>query len=141
MSEEKSIYHKLKENLGGRPPKFDTPEDMADKAIEYFEDCKESGEKLTVTGLVFFLGFQNRSSMRDYKRKTEFTPIINKMLLIVENAYEKQLHAGNVAGSIFALKNMGWKDKSELEYKKPDSDLTPDEIEERIAILFKKAKK
>ena len=36
-------------------------------------------------------------------------------LLIVENGYEMALRENNAAGSIFALKNMGWKDKTEHE--------------------------
>ena len=34
----------------------------------------------------------------------------------IENGYEKRLFENNPTGSIFALKNMGWKDKTETEH-------------------------
>jgi hypothetical protein len=43
---------------GGRPPKFDNPEDMWNKAVEYFESKKlANGQyKPTIEGLTFYLG-------------------------------------------------------------------------------------
>lgn len=100
-------------NVGGRPPFYHTPEEMAKKAIEYFELCEKTGERRKVTGLVLYLGFQDKKSLRDYREKPEFSPLIKKMLTLVEKHYEDRLDENNPAGAIFALKNMGWDDKVE----------------------------
>ena len=114
MEEDKpSIYDDLVKNLG-RPPTFENPEEMAKKGMEFFKQCQENDEPITVTGLVYHLGFCDKKSLRDYKEKEHFSPLIKTMLLLVENAYEKKLQKGNAAGPIFALKNMGWTDKMEL---------------------------
>lgn len=39
---------------------------------------------------------------------------------MVEMAYEHKLSTSNVTGAIFALKNMGWKDKSEMDIRTPE---------------------
>ena len=47
-----------------------------------------------------------------------------RAILKIESVYAKKLAGQNVAGIIFALKNMGWKDKTETEH----SGLTPIQI-------------
>lgn len=98
---------------GGRPAHYETPEELADKVITYFDECENKNCKATVTGLTLYLGFSSRSSLDDYeKRSNEFSYVIKRAKLAVENSYEL---SGN-AIDIFALKNMGWKDKSEHEF-------------------------
>lgn len=129
---------------GGRPRKFDTPEQLIERIDQYFlyvkgdyEDIektkkdKETGEEvkytqrvysrdpepITITGLTLFLGFQSRSSLDDYCKDSEdFSYIIKKAKLLVEHNYEKGLHGESPTGQIFALKNMGWRDKVETEH-------------------------
>lgn len=99
-------------NNGGRPAIYESPDALCEKVIEYFESVKE--EKATITGLTLYLGFCSRSSLDDYeKRGEEFSYIIKRAKLAVEHSYEL---SGNTI-DIFALKNMGWKDKSEQEVK------------------------
>lgn len=115
---------------GGRPPFYETPEDLQDKVDYYFESGhkyktviigkapnQESIELpiITVTGLAIYLGFESRQSFYDYEKKSEFTYIIKRARLFIEENYEEQLQYGNTTGAIFALKNMGWKDKQELD--------------------------
>lgn len=69
----------------------------------------------TITGLALYLGFESRQSFYDYEKHPEFSYTIKKARLLIENEYEEQLQAGNTVGAIFALKNMGWKDKHEVE--------------------------
>ena len=106
-------YYLLRENSGAKPF-YETPTKMAAKAIEYFEKCDESEENLTVTGLIYHLGFVDKKSLRDYKGKKDFSPLIKRMLLLVEENYEKRLSETACTGAIFALKNMGWYDRKEL---------------------------
>lgn len=72
-------------------------------------------EKPSITGLAIYLGFESRQSLYDYLEKPEFSYHIKKALLQVENTYEKGLWDGKVVGPVFALKNMGWTDKQEVE--------------------------
>lgn len=112
--------------LGGRPPMYSKPEDL-EKAIQNYIDnppkeklITATGEEFeipsfTITGLCWELGFESRQSFYDYELKDGFTYIIKRARLFIENAYEMRLKAPNCTGAIFALKNMGWKDKSELD--------------------------
>ena len=96
----------------GRPAMYDSPEEFAAAAQDYFDWCNESQTKSTITGLALYLGFCSRSSLDDYEKKgEEFSYIVKRAKLAVENGYE--LSGGTI--DIFALKNMGWKDNQRTE--------------------------
>lgn len=99
-------------HAGGRPPKFTTPEELEAACNEFISN---NAGKMTITGLAMWLGFDSRQSLYDYGKRSEFSYIINNARLAVENDYELSLRSISVTGSIFALKNMGWKDKTETE--------------------------
>jgi len=104
-------------NNGGRPRKYKTPEEMEAVIIEYFQACADSEEWPLVTGLALFLGFSGRKSLYEYRDKhKEFSTLIKRALTSVEFAYESRLSSTTPSGAIFALKNMGWIDKQELEH-------------------------
>lgn len=99
-------------NQGGRPAMYDTPEEFAAACQDYFDWCGNNSEKPTITGLTLYIGFCSRSSLDEYEKKSEeFKYIIKRAKLAVENSYEL---SGQTI-DIFALKNMGWKDKTETE--------------------------
>lgn len=114
----------------GRPPLYDNPDDLQKKVDEYFEYVKgEKGmkvegqeveewrrepEPLTISGLCLYIGFESRQSFYDYEEKEEFAYTIKTARLRIENGYEKRLAGQNVAGAIFALKNLGWADRTEM---------------------------
>ncbi len=130
-------------NNGGRPKHYETPEELAIDCDAYFiyimgeshmekkmvpnpltleQEEKEilvwdrHPEPPTITGLSLYLGFSHRSSLKDYIDKgNEFSHIIKKAKSRVEHSYEKMLYADKPTGSIFALKNMGWVDRQEIE--------------------------
>ena len=116
-------------NKGGRPAFFDTPERLKERIVEYFESYlpKEDGNppdpalgfKPTVSGLGLWLGFSDRRSFYNYadrkKDKEEFAHIVKKAIYYIEMQYEQLLESKGATGAIFALKNMGWKDKTEQE--------------------------
>jgi len=98
-------------NKGGRPPTFPTPEDLELKCNEYLIYCVDNEEKPTITGMTLFVGFCSRASWDDYDKREGFSYIVKRAKMTIENSYE-------VSGGtfdIFALKNMGWKDKTEVE--------------------------
>lgn len=120
----------------GRPLKFKTAEELQEKIDQYFkEECKvvaitdKDGNALTdkrgkpvvevnpptVSGLARYLGFLDRQSMYDYKKRDDFSCTIKDATLRIEAFAEKQLFVGNSTGAIFWLKNKGWKDKTEQE--------------------------
>jgi hypothetical protein len=99
-------------NNGGRPPFYDNVEDLQSAIDMYFS---ENPEKPTVTGLAYFLGFQDRKSIYEYKDKIEFTHTIKRAVLRIESKHEEKLYESSASGSIFWLKNRDWKDKSETD--------------------------
>lgn len=115
----------------GRPPKFESAEKLKEKAIEYFEYCEgeydedskewiRHPERPTMTGIALFLGFASRQSMYDYGKKepndeNDYSYLIKRIRMMIENKYEDMLGSKNATGAIFALKNMGWVDKQEIE--------------------------
>ncbi len=97
----------------GRPRIYDSPEELQQIVDQYFEDTKQ--EDVTITGLALHLGFESRQSFYDYEKNDAFSYIIKRARLRVELAYEWRLNSNSCTGAIFALKNMGWKDKTEVE--------------------------
>jgi hypothetical protein len=103
-------------NDGGRPPIFETVEQLDNVIQAYFDKIEADKGIVTIAGLTYALGFASRQSLYDYKDKPEFSYSIKRALLMVEVGYEQKLSGAACTGSIFALKNMGWKDKSETEH-------------------------
>lgn len=68
----------------------------------------------TVSELSFHLGFASRQSLYDYEKEGRFSYIIKRARLRVEINYEQRLQLASPTGAIFALKNMGWSDKTEV---------------------------
>ena len=92
---------------------YKTVEEL-DLAIQSYFD--EYLDELTIPGLAYHLGFESRQSIYDYKEREQFSYSIKRAVLKIESVYAKKLSGQNVTGIIFALKNMGWKDKTETEH-------------------------
>ena len=71
-------------------------------------------EPPTIAGLSLFLGFKSRSAFDDYCVNGEFETTLNRGRLRIEASYEKKLHNQSSTGAIFALKSMGWNEKTEI---------------------------
>lgn len=123
---------------GGRPPHFESPEDLKNKIEEYFESgvrtrtifAGKDKEPFnvpvpTITGLALYLGFESRQSFYDYEKRSQFSYIIKKARTFIEREYEEMLASGNVTGAIFALKNMGWTDRTQTDITTNGKDITP----------------
>lgn len=119
-------------NNGGRPAVYDDPQKLAEAIEDYFnpmtykeentkqgviktEAGRQPREKVTISGLCYHLGFESRQSFYDYEERQEFSYVVKRARLRVEMSYEQRLQENACTGSIFALKNMGWKDKSEVD--------------------------
>lgn len=100
---------------GGRPLKFATPEELAEKAEAYFQDRIIAERPITISGLALWLG-TTRELLCNYEQRDEFYDTVKAIKLRAEEYAEEQLYIGrNSSGPIFALKNFGWKDKSEVD--------------------------
>lgn len=132
-------------NEGGRPAHYDKPEDLYNKIIDYFKWVEEDNKgRISITGLCLYLGFESRKSLFDYEEREEFSTLIKRARLAVENYYEEKLTAMSFGGSIFALKNMNaefWKDKTEQEVKQTNTvnldNLSADELNKLLEIQKK----
>lgn len=111
--------------MAGRPRIYDSVDELDEACEKYFEECG----KPTVTGLTLYLGFADKTTLYDYRDRAEFSHSIKKALTRIENYHESRLSENNVTGAIFALKNMGWRDKVEQELK----------VEGGMQIVFEKA--
>jgi hypothetical protein len=131
-------------NNGGRPAIYDTEEELSSAIDDYFvyiqgeyedktkrvfnpatNEYEEQTDRVwirypepaTVTGMALFLGFESRQSLYDQSQRSDkFSYVIKRGKMRVENGYECNLTtAKSPAGSIFALKNMGWKDETGID--------------------------
>ena len=125
-------------NKNGRPPIYKDSQYLSDKIDEYFiyvqgeyveketvnpitfqdgivKEWIREPERITVTGLALYLGFADRQLLQDYKKKPKFSFPIKRAMTRVEQEYENYLFERNPTGAIFALKNFGWSDKSQVD--------------------------
>lgn len=120
----------------GRPPAFETPEELQKSINDYFNNgivkrriFLKDGTPYevpvpTITGLCYYIGFESRQSFYDYEKKPGFTYTVKRARLFIEKEYEEQLIVGNTTGAIFALKNMGWIDKQEIDHTTNGKDIS-----------------
>ena len=102
-------------NVGGRPKKYETPEQMQVLIDKYFKECDEQDEPYTVTGLALALDL-DRKSIINYSKDDMFFHTIKNAKLKIENYLGKNLLKNSaVTGTIFNLKNnYGWKDNQDV---------------------------
>lgn len=112
---EKNIYNYLRKNYnGGRPRIYDNPDDLINKALEYFDWADETQKgKYAEAELRLWLGFYSRTSWKEYKENPLFANAIYIVESILEGDLEKKLMwAGSTQGAVFKLKNKhGWRDE------------------------------
>lgn len=115
--------------MAGRPAVYDSVEALEEKVNSYFELIEQKKEPATITGLAFHLGFESKQSIYDYEKHEQFSYPIKRARLRIEIEYEKKLSTQSVTGSIFALKNMGWKDKTEQDITSAGEKLNTIQVE------------
>lgn len=116
----------------GRPPTFQSDEELQNAIDDYFQNGVTMRKVVigkppnnyieeipvpTITGLCYHIGFESRQSFYDYENRPEFSYTVKRARLFIEKEYEEQLSVGNTIGAIFALKNMGWRDKTEQDLR------------------------
>lgn len=99
----------------GRPRKYKTPEEFDAQVEAYQQYCEDKNQPVTWTGLALFMGFAQRACIDEYLNYDGFSNSVKRAKTFVEWHYEMRLCGDKPTGAIFALKNFGWKDKSEVE--------------------------
>ena len=106
-------------NNGGQPPKFKTPQELAEKIAEYleYEDSHKKPDAYskmgkgvyTLSGCCLFLGFASKASMDDQaKRDKEFSNVISRFKLFMTHWNEQKLYwGGTYMAAQFWLRNHG----------------------------------
>lgn len=103
----KSTKKKIPE---GRPPTWTTPEVLAKLIDQYFKNQI----KPTMAGLAEALDV-SRATLYNYEFKDGFLDTIKKARQRIELIYEELLiYSDKPTGVIFALKNTGWKDRTDM---------------------------
>jgi len=123
----------------GRPRLYSSPEEMQEKLNDYYADCELREAPLTIPGMAYFLGFEDRHSISEYANFPEFTATIKKARMKVEQQRVENLVSGkgSTPGQIFDLKNnFDYKDKQETEFSGA-IDLTGKSDAELAAIINK----
>jgi len=99
-----------------RPRLINSPDEMLEKGYAYFDECKDKGNPILITGLALALGLSGREALSEYGRREEFSVAVKELKSICENYAENKLFSGNnPTGAIFALKNYGWTDKHDVD--------------------------
>lgn len=71
-------------------------------------------EPPTLSGLAYYLGLNSREAFVDYELNGKYGTVLKRARLRIEAEYEKKLHYQSAAGAIFALKAMGWNERSDI---------------------------
>lgn len=152
------LWEVAKNNVG-KPPAFKSPEDMKERAFEYFEWLKENQlretkafssqgevvygevEKLrpaTQHGLCVFLNI-GVSTWHDYKKKPEYSEVTS----LIESVMYEQKFAGAAGGLLNAniiARDLGLKDEIKADHTSSDGSMktySPDDYAKAQASLVK----
>lgn len=126
------------EKKAGRPPMYNTAEEMQEIIDSYFEECKgdflrDDDGKIcrdkygvpiiinqkppTITGLALALGFTSRQALLNYQEKEEFVDTVTRAKSRVEcYAEERLFDKEGTNGAKFSLANNfnGWKERQDI---------------------------
>lgn len=130
-----------------RDPIFETPSEMWDRCVAYFDWVKENpliekkifmfqggivdGEltkprAMTITGMCVFVGL-NRSTWEEYRKREGFDVVCS---LVDDIIYTQkvELAAADMLNAGFISKELGMRDKQEIDMRSGDGSMTPKEI-------------
>ena len=91
---------------------FASVKQLEELITHYFEPPEqEKAESPTLAGLAFILGFNSRQEFEACEAKGRYSTTLQRARLRIEAIYEQRLHSSG--GAVFALKNMGWNERTE----------------------------
>lgn len=142
----------------GKPPCFNSPEEMLKRAIEYFKWCEDNplGEHkifaqqgaivdgevkhrrpYTQAGLCVYLGI-SEDTWRNYRDKK---PEYFEVTKLITDAMYDQKFSGASAGIFNAniiARDLGLKDKIETDHKSSDGSMSPKDTSQAVLDILKK---
>lgn len=92
--------------LRGRPPSFETPQQLIDEAGEYFDSCAKSFTLPNKAGLALWLHC-SKDTLNTYakERGEDYSVAIKAIYSYIEDAWIQRLSRQHPTGAIFYLKN------------------------------------
>lgn len=147
---------------GGRPPKYESKEQIEGLIEDYFKKCegeilKDGNDEIvfdkfgrpvmvgvrppTVTGLALALGFSTRTSLLNYQGKKEFLDTITRAKSMVEAYAEERLFDRDGSnGARFSLVNnfRGWSDRPKSELDEQEQKVRIDSMKAQTEVLEEK---
>lgn len=116
--------------------KYKTDKELKKAIEEYFKNVNDLDENPTITGLAYHLGFESRQSFYHYEQYEDHLYTMKRARLKIESLYENRLFGTTPTGAIFALKNLGWDDKQQIDNTHSSKDGGPVEISviERVIV-------
>jgi hypothetical protein len=132
-------------NKGGKPPIFKSPAEMEKKVQEYFDSLHDEATGMndipSVTELALYMGFSCYQSFDDYsdrnKGHEEYAEIIKRAKDTIKTFHEKRLAGTTPTGSIFWLKNQGWRDTQQIDHTNNGTSFNHLTDEQLLAIAAK----
>ena len=98
---------------GGRPLIWETPKALQKQVDDYFNYCKDNNKPPTIAGLAYYLDV-DRQTIYNYSKKEQFFDIIKKARARIMMYLEEHAIMGAGAGTIFVMKQYGYRDKQEV---------------------------
>ena len=108
-----SLITQYFEHIKGLYHDEDKPGKTASSKTAKQKICDREPEPATFAGLALFLGFNSRQALENYEAKGKFAALLKVARLRIEASYEKKLHNQSSSGAIFALKSMGWHERTD----------------------------
>lgn len=86
----------------------------------YFDECDALETPYTISGLCLSIGY-SRNRLLEATQNDEIGEVIVQARLLIEQQHEHTLYTGKKPqGTIFALKNMGWVDRQQMDFGAAD---------------------
>jgi hypothetical protein len=102
--------------LKSMKPLYDDDKELQIAIDKYLSECIVNKEFPNVASLAYSLGYATRQSIYDLEKDEKHSYTIKRAILFIESkTVDRALTSNAPTGSIFVLKNMGWKDKFENE--------------------------
>lgn len=97
----------------GRPRKWNSKEELQSMIDSYWQYCEDNEKPMTIAGLAYFTKV-DRQTIYNYAKDEEYFDTIKKARERIVMGFEELAITKGNAGTIFIMKNYGYKDKQEV---------------------------
>ena len=99
---------------------YTSPYILAEVINAYFDECDAFEQPYTLSGLCLSVGCPREVLLTPWHKDKEIFAVLTQARLIIEQQLElRLLTEKSVNGVIFALKNLGWSDRAQLDINAP----------------------